>query len=188
MNLILLSKKLVNIKEFVGFWYRFYVDPNEDKYFKNINKIKFDKHTLLSLFEWKNGSELSKGKMKSFENKILTKLKIINSLKASSKFELNNFLVEFDAVSAIWKIFLLHIIKPDKYPIFDQHVYRAFYYIKYSRIKELPNDDRKKENHYFREYLLFFKQIKKKVSAKRVDEALWSFGKFLKSNYRKMIV
>ena len=58
MNLILLQKKSVNIKEFIDFWSKFYMDPNEKKYSENINKTKFDKHTLLSLFEWKNGSKL----------------------------------------------------------------------------------------------------------------------------------
>jgi len=162
MNLILLQKKSVNIKEFIDFWSKFYMDPNEKKYSENINKTKFDKHTLLSLFEWKNGSKLSKRKMKSFEIKILAKLKIINSLKASSDFRLNEFLAEFKDLSIIWKIFLLHIIRPNEYPVFDQHVYRAFYYIKhFPNIMELPNDNERKEKCYFKEYLPFLIRLKK---------------------------
>lgn len=188
MNFILLSNKLVNIKEFINFWSQFYIDPKESKYFGNINKISLDKDALLALFEWKNGSKLSNKKAKSFKDKILSKLKIINSLKISSNFELEKFLKEFKNVSTIWKIFLLHIIKPVKYPIFDQHVYRAFYYIKYSNVRELLYDNKEKEKKYFEDYLPFFKQIQGGCPVKKFDESLWSFGKFLKGNYRKMIV
>jgi len=37
-------------------------------------------------------------------------------------------------MSAIWQIFLLHIIDPTNYPIFDQHVYRAHYYLEHRTI------------------------------------------------------
>lgn len=127
-------------------------------------------------------------KTRSFTKKILPKLKIINSLKISADFELEKFLEEFKEVSTIWKIFLLHVIRSDEYAIFDQHVYRAFYYIKHSEIRELPYDDKKKEKIYFEQYLPFFKQIREGCLIKRVDESMWAFGKFLKSNYGKMIV
>jgi hypothetical protein len=188
MNFISLSNKSVNIKEFINFWSQFYIDPGERKYVDNINKNPCDKDALLALFEWKNGSKLSKGKKKSFEAKISisSKLDIINSLK--SHFELKKFLEEFKEVSTIWKIFLLHIIKPARYPIFDQHVYRAFYYIKNFKVRELSYDNKEKEKEYFEDYLPFFKQIQGGHPIKKLDESLWSFGKFLKGNYRKMIV
>lgn len=188
MNFILLSNKSVNIKEFIIFWSQFYIDPNESKYFGNINKISLDRDALLALFEWKNGSKLSNRKAKSFEDKIFLKLKIINSLKISTDFELKKFLEEFKEVSTIWKIFLLHIIKPAKYPIFDQHVYRAFYYIEHLKVRELSYDNKEKEKKYFEDYLPFFKQIQGGHPIKKLDESLWSFGKFLKGNYRKMII
>lgn len=187
MDFVLTSKKATDKEEFINFWSRFYIDPNKAKYAQNIN-VNFNKDTLFALFEWKNGSKLSDRKKTSFEDKILSKLKIINLLKASSDFKLDEFLGEFREVSVIWKIFLLHIIKPNQYPIFDQHVYRAFYFIKYSKTRELPGNNERKEEIYFNEYLPFFKQIKGNNTIKKVDEALWSFGKFLKTNYRKMIV
>ena len=81
MNFILLSNKSVNIKEFINFWSQFYIDPNKSKYFENINKISLDRDTLLALFEWKNGSKLSNGKEKSFEDKIFSKIKLSRSRK-----------------------------------------------------------------------------------------------------------
>lgn len=188
MNFILLSTKPANVKEFIDFWFRFYTDSNENNYSENIKKISFNRDALFSLFEWKNGSKLSNRKMKSFEEKIFTKLKIINSLKTSTDFDLSEFLEEFKNVSAIWKIFLLHIIKPSEYPIFDQHVYRAFCFIKYSKIEELPYNNKVKEKIYFEKYLPFFKRVRRGCSTKKFDESLWSFGKFLKSNYKIMIV
>lgn len=95
MNFILLSNKSVDIKEFINFWSQFYIDPNESKYYENIEKNNLDQDALLALFEWKNGSKLSKMKTRSFTKKILSKLKIINSLKISADFELEKFLEEF---------------------------------------------------------------------------------------------
>ncbi len=187
MNLIIFSNKSVGVNEFVNFWSQLYNDPNENKYKSNINKIILDENALLALFEWKNGSKLSNLKLKSFNSKILSKIQIINALKNSTNIDLEKFLEEFKEVSLIWKIFLLHLIKSDEYPIFDQHVYRAFYFIMNSKVKELANNDNEKEKIYFESYLPFFKQIQGEYPLKKVDESLWAFGKFLKSDYKKIV-
>lgn len=187
MNFFVLTGKTSDAGEFIKFWRQFYTYSNEEKYNDSIGLTNFDKQNLIALFEWKNGSRLSDRKTKSFEEKILSKLEIINTFKKSQDFKLDEFAREFKGVSAIWKSFLLHIIKPKEYPVFDQHVYRAYYYLKNSLIKELPQENIKKEKIYFEEYLAFFQQIQDGFSLKETDEALWSFGKFLKSNYGRSI-
>lgn len=188
----ILIKKDTNISQFIKFWSDCYpYDENkENLYINNINqKDDFTNTILLSLFEWKNGLPLSKNKKESIEKKILIKIEIINDLK--KKFDLEIFEKEFKKVSLIWKVFLLHIINPDTYPIFDQHVLRAMRYIKSSKIEEITYNDTEKKKIYFNEYINFFNKIKLETSSnvtnKKIDEALWSFGKFLKSNYKKMI-
>ena len=192
MNTPILIKKQTNIVQFIEFWSVFYL-YNEDKesvYIDNINKRIFNGEILLSLYEWKNGSMLSQKKRKSFEKKLLAKIEIINALKG--KFNLDKFKKEFNNVSLIWKIFLLHIINPVVYPIFDQHVFRAMKYIKFSKIEEIPFDEKEKEKFYFNEYINFFDKIKlglpQDFNNKKIDEALWSFGKFLKSSYKKITI
>lgn len=191
MKTPILLNKNVSIVKFIEYWSSTYIYANgENKYLQNIVKTVFDNASLLLLFEWKNGSVLSGHKRKSFEKNILSKIKIINTLK--TRFDFDIFKKEFENVSTIWKIFLLHIIKPDTYPIFDQHVFRAMSYIKFGIITEIPSDSKEKERIYVVDYVVFFNKFRAEMpnicESKKIDEALWSFGKFLKSNYGKVII
>ena len=81
------------------------------------------------------------------------------------------------------KVFLLHIINPDEYPIYEQHVHRAFKYLENNRIEEISKSNNEKYNVYFNEYLQFFNEFRRKAnkfSVKEIDEALWTFGKYIK--------
>ena len=185
MKLPLLAYNTANIDEFISFWSRFYNYPIEELYTPRINKKQYSKDDLVQLFVWKNGSRLSQKKHKALQE-IIDKLELINRLK--SKFCLNAFLKEFRFVKgAIWKTYLLHIIAPDGYPIFDQHVCRAFYFISKGQRKEISTKNPDKEKVYFNEYVDFFNELTGKPNRKKLDEALWAFGKFLKSNYGKTI-
>ncbi len=59
------------------------------------------------MYTWKNGMNLSANKQESLENKILSKLDIINDFKNHGLPTLDFFLDEFKEVSFVWKIFLL---------------------------------------------------------------------------------
>jgi histone deacetylase complex regulatory component SIN3 len=63
-------------------------------------------------------------------------------------------------------------------------------YVKSSKIEEIPIDKKKKEDVYFDEYINFFNKIKIELPTnfgnKKIDEALWAIGKFLKS-YKSML-
>jgi hypothetical protein len=73
------------------------------------------------------------------------------------------------------------LISPKTYPIFDQHVCRAYYYIEKKTLQEIPNNDHEKEELYFSEYLHFFNRLSREgIDRKSLDEALWAFGKYLK--------
>lgn len=178
----------ISFVEFVQFWSGFYNYRLEHHYSERISKDKFTGDDITKLFEWKNGGRLSQKKQASLET-IINKLAIINELK--SNFCLSTFRREFSKLSAIWKIYLLHVIAPQSYPIFDQHVCRAFYFLSENQVKEIPSNNVAKENLYFKEYVKFFNRLSnknKEVSRKKIDEALWAFGKFLKTNYGKAIL
>jgi hypothetical protein len=63
--------------------------------------------------------------------------------------------------------------------------------MKFSKIKEIPANNKKKEDIYFEEYVHFFNNIKAKLPInfdnKKIDESFWSFGKFLKSRYKNIL-
>ena len=83
---------------------------------------------------------------------------------------------------AIWRIFWLHCNGPDLYPMFDQHVYRAMKKLVTGRSAEIPDANRGKAIAYVDEYLPFHASFLHK-NKKELDEALWAYGKYLKSRY-----
>jgi hypothetical protein len=173
----------LNIDDFIQKWSEIYSYSNSHLYSESISKHQFVDSDLENLFEWKNGMSLSGKKRKSFNEKIKIKLAEINDLKVNwNQLYFNNY---FESLSAIWKIFLMHIIRPAEKPIFDQHVYRAFKYIEgKNHNSELENTSSTKLKIYFEEYLPFYHNLKNtsnnNFSDKQLDDALWAFGKLLK--------
>ena len=133
--------------------------------------------------------KLSVLKQKSLDTKIKAKLTIINIFKKSDNIDIEAFKKEFKKVSAVWEIFLLHIIKPNKYPIYDQHIHRTFLFIHnedWSNIQNTKND-KVKEKFYFERYLPFIEAQNIK-DLKKLDEAFFAFGQFLNTrNYSKLL-
>lgn len=177
--IITLNKK--SIDDFILFWSNLYDYKLEKEYHHHINNHKFDLNDLTELYKWKNGGNLSSKKEISLKTKILKKIEIINELKMD--FQSKKFNQSFEEVSAIWKIFLLHIITPKEYPILDQHVARAYYFLTGGIIKEIPFSNKNKVIFYYNNYLKFFNEIAQntKLNRKKIDEALFMFGKFIKT-------
>jgi hypothetical protein len=187
MKLQTLKVNNVSPEEFITFWSVQYDYPFDDLYRKNIELDKFDPETLREFFLWKNGMRLSGNKETAFNN-IVQHIDVINDLKQNG-FTPDVFEQYFGNTATIWKIFLMHIICPSEYPIFDQHVYRAFRFINSLPNEDLPENKIEKSKKYFDEYRPFYQQIQKEAngfSDKVIDEALWGFGKFL-STYHKML-
>jgi len=191
----------VNKSEFVDFWAKFYDFPinrntTEEDYNSLISKNEFDENDIEKLFNWKNsmpiivrredGQAIKKHQNKSiFLDKAKAELFTINKLKKD--FNPDKFNRTFKG-STIWKAFLLHIIDPKEFPIFDQHVYRAYCFLERLE-RKVPDEfielekisNAKKMTIYKNEYIPFFENFNDKVLKNREsDKALWAFGKFLK--------
>jgi hypothetical protein len=176
----ILSQRECTADKFVDFWSAQYSFPNEDLYTQHISKSIFSREDLKSLFLWKNGMRLSGKKDAALNGKVLRRLTAINELK--TKFLQEQFDRKFTDLSAIWKIFLLHCVQPQTYPIFDQHVYRAMCYMQSGVITELRNNSTRKYKQYFESYVPFYSSVVKCScrDSVKVDRALWVFGKTLK--------
>lgn len=118
---------------------------------------------------WKNLSEINDSIQTSIPNKFpLTEPPIVYILKS-----LNHF-------GFIWSIFVLHCFNPRLYPLYDQHVYRAFRYI-VSKGHECPKNADKDWNSYLNYRQFFIQRLNElKIEFWRLDKALWAFGKSLK--------
>lgn len=191
MNLINLEcNKATDLNSFISAWSKLYSYSNEAIYNKSIVKETLTKTDIQNLYKWKNGMKLSVLKQKSLDTKITSKLSIINALKNDANLDIEYFKNEFRNISAVWKIFLLHIIKPNKYPIYDQHIHRAFLFIhkeNWSNISNTSINNKAKEQFYFERYLPFIESQNIK-DLKKLDEAFFAFGQFLNtSNYSTLL-
>ena len=177
-----------SLEEFISFWSRLYAYDNAALYDKIHHKVLSEKD-IKDLYQWKNGMKLSEAKEQSLNTKIIKKIKIINSLRATTEIDLDYFLKEFKEVSVVWKVFLLHIIRPNRYPIYDQHIHRAHRFMNNEAsdgIKASMNESVKLK-FYFEEYYPFVKESKIK-DLKKMDEAFFAFGQFINLGNQKMLL
>ncbi|MGB8412392.1 MAG: hypothetical protein WCE23_06155, partial [Candidatus Binatus sp.] len=76
----------------------------------------------------------------------------------------------------------LHCCRPE-FPMYDQHVHRAMTFIEEGQRDELgKKPDHRKIEIYLTRYLSFYKEQFVRIEPRRVDKALWAFGKFLKTS------
>ena len=71
---------------------------------------------------------------------------------------------------------------PKKFPIYDQHVHRAMASLKGWKDIEIPSYNKKKIESYLINFLPFW-GLFSDFKSKKVDKALWAYGRFLKLGY-----
>ena len=190
MNLVLLTVNIAEeLDEFINHWSKLYSYVNEDLYDDSIDKEIFIKEDIQNLYTWKNGMRLSEAKQRSVDIKIKAKLSIINDFKRSTSLDIEGFKKEFKDVTTVWRIFLLHTIKPQEFPIYDQHIHRAFLFINnedWGNVSNSSIKDKPKEEFYFGRYLPFI-EANGFNDLRKVDKAFFAFGQFLRTNYSAII-
>lgn len=179
LNLPILQSEQTSLLQFINFWSAFYTYPNEDIYLL-IKLPEYTESDLIRLFEWKNGMPLSALKQESLQKKVLSKIEYINQCKRSGKLNRDEFINQFSTLSFVWKIFLLHIIDPQSYPIYDQNIHRCFNFIhdrEHHRISTSISE-KNKQRFYFEDYLPFINNLKG-IPQRKIDQAFFSFGQIL---------
>ncbi|AFY19330.1 hypothetical protein [Pseudomonas sp. UW4] len=160
-----------DLPSFFDHWSSKYKYKSEEKYTDNIGN-PLTEESLRQLFEWKNGIEKIAGrKVQSIAANYNTSFKDDPATR---------YLDHKQSGSAIWNIFYLHCLLPREWPIFDQHVFRAMRYMKTGKIEEIPGTSKRKYEVYQQEYIPFFKAFGG-MEQRKVDTALFAFGKFLKT-------
>lgn len=131
------------------------------------------------LFEWKSGFKLSDLKITSVTENYIEEISMV-SCKTNNE-ELKRYLNK--SGGAIWRIFWLHCNYPVQYPIYDQHVHRSMAHLSEWDEIEIPSCDSRKVDFYVDDYLPFYSKFAN-TDHKKLDEALWGFGKFLSYGYK----
>lgn len=93
-------------------------------------------------------------------------------------------LVSLKGFGFIWTLFVLHCYYPKIYPLYDQHVYRAYIHLISNGSKKIqlaPNTWSA-----YTEYKDFFANLIKnsEVSYWKLDRTLWAYGKKIKQGYQ----
>jgi hypothetical protein len=167
--------------DFVRFWEQLFSGFDEDFYQANVGQ-PLTEERITEWFEWKNGGRLSASKAQSIRRYFSPEERIEHDADVG---KLTAFLNK--PGGAIWRIFWLHIQHPRHFPIYDQHVHRAMaFMLKWSEF-EIPSHDPTKVRTYIEVYRPFFERFND-CNHRQVDRALWSFGRFLKSEYRSVII
>lgn len=161
---------------FVAFWQQQFDYPTEKYHHIEIRPLT--PIAVEELYTWKNGMNLSTKKDERVKW-IVSRIDIINQLELH--FDEVLFTDTFGNLRPVWQIFLRHIIKPERWPIFDQHVYRAWRYM----VGMAANDEKKGKgmlSAYQKGYVPFFNELSAtcpSTQRKDIDASLWAFGKFL---------
>ncbi len=172
---------------FVENWSQLY-DPNvnwEANYFKHIKLDKPSTHQdLLKLFEWQSQSGLGKIRLAAIKDKIYPHLDYINDMKFEDSLDMEVFNEKFSTVAAVSRIMILHIIKPEVYPLFDQNVHVAYNFIHGIEMahNDYPTTSVIRMKFYLRKLLPFIASVKGDIPMKKIDEALDTFGQLIKRN------
>lgn len=186
--------------EFVTHWSNSYNytpkhELKNNLYFNNICKDKFEENNLIELFTWKNGMPLNRKSMETI-HLISEQVDEINRLKQLDSEELLNHIhINISISNENWKIYLLHILKPNDFPVLDLHTYRAYQYITLQLLKELKEESKTLMSFYTEDYIPFFQKHAfsynngkhEKIELWQIYKALHGFGEFLKSPYAKLI-
>jgi hypothetical protein len=192
---------LTKASDFVEFWGQFYNyrvavfddDSQEIDYFSELNiGNDLTSENVRRLLRWKDPMMLSErilsGPNKGQENprvtKVLAELNTLNEFRRdqSTNDALVRTLIGIFPNGAIWGAFLLNISKPNVYPIGDQNVFRAW--------SLHTGLEAKQDWETYNAYCDYFTKIATalKISQtienlrhlKRIDNALFVFGQYLK--------
>ena len=176
MQLFVYDRCAVSTADFVEFWSRLYNYPKERLYTNNIGQ-PLTPESVRDLFEWKNGTRLADRKSRSIQTNFIDHICQVEKLAPDTSPA--DFLLQFSEGGAIFRIFWLHCWQHERFPIYDQHVHRAMMHIEAGCIEEITNSDQAKIDLYVEQYLPFWQRFAD-LDPRKVDMALWSFGKFIK--------
>jgi hypothetical protein len=184
MKYPILQTSTVPVIEFVSFWQKLYDYGNEAIYYAIMAKSSWGADDITNLFLWKNNMGNRKENLaptkKIFVNTVIAKLPLVNSLRENFNIEL--YINTFGKQSAVWGTTLLHAVSGASFPIYDQHVHRAYLYLCQLPDSKVPLYNPSRYQLYFEKYVPFFNQLRNAAEIqdpKILDNALWAFGRFL---------
>ena len=193
------------LSSFIEYWAGIYNDSNESLYEKNIKK-DLNSENIFELYHWKYGQKpKSKSHVKTINNNYVNSLSKYKSCNPNHGKLKDRYLKHSKEGGPVWNIFFLHVLSMNEnfnkklkkyvYPIFDQHVYRAMYFIQPKDItqsklfRELPSLNKQDRFTAYETYRIFYQNIEHDTNLhlnkgddkyrRKIDRALFCFGESL---------
>jgi hypothetical protein len=177
-----LSASDASLKDFVAFWKQFYsYDKGGKDFYQENRPLPLTDAQIAKWFEWKNGRRLASKKAESIRRYFKPTERIRGDADEET---LRRFLNK--PGGAIWRIFWLHL-QHQHFPIYDQHAHRAMAFMLNSNNITIPVYNPAKVEVYLKDYCRFFDRFNG-IEPREVDKALWSFGRFLNSDFSRIVV
>jgi hypothetical protein len=135
---------------------------------------------------WKIGTPAQKSAWEKLNNSTFKqRLLQISNQKTFEKPSIFSNVNAIDGIGFIYTLFVLHCENPRLFPLYDQHVWRAYLYF----INEGNKSSKEASQSWgsFEKYSTWFKSQLKSlgdVHPTELDRALWTFGKELKKKKR----
>lgn len=167
-------------KKFIKFWLQFYDDRKykEKKFYYPYIEDLSKNDSLGKLWRWKMQEKFFTPHNQRALEQMKANIEIILDFRKSNPSfqELYNFSRRIFKSGVVYPVFLIHVCKPEDYPIFDQHVFRAFIFLITGKITDKP-----KEIKDYLNYRKFVFKIHKQhnINLRDIDKALMAFGQFL---------
>ena len=195
------------LSSFIEYWAGIYKDSIEHRYENNIDK-DLNSENIFELYHWKYGQKpTSENHQRTINNNYVSYLSKYKSCPPTQKELKVEYLNHLDkkGTAPVWNIFFLHVLSMNKnfnknlnkyvYPIFDQHVYRAMYFIQPKDItqpklfRELSSLNEQSRFTAYETYRDFYQNIEHDINpylnkgddkhGRKIDRALFCFGEFL---------
>ncbi|MFN0200526.1 MAG: hypothetical protein ACKVTZ_03350 [Bacteroidia bacterium] len=176
----ILQKVSADFAQFVDFWAAQY---NSNKPLEwafdslDISKAILTPSDIKALFVSK---EESIGGFFSFQKmgELIKGIDTMNQLKKNFEEEL--FKKEFGHLPIAGQIALLHLINPTMFPMFDQHIYRGYQFLKQNKLMDLEDLPKSEQFNAYIEYKAYILGlVTESIVLKKIDKAMWAYGKFL---------
>ncbi len=182
-------------REFVEFWQQFYQSKVPDEVYQtNLNVgAELTGENISQLWRWKNeryGSPLIEP-----TQAILEDINRFRNLEHIDEAKEREFWQRVATITPgiVWQVFLFHMARPQDYPIFDQHVVRAYLALTTGYLWRNPGEvgapcyNFERFSSSYSGYRSFFFNLVEEAGSpepKQVDRALWAFGRHLKRLHR----
>lgn len=173
-----------DVKEFVEFWNQFY-KADQKEYIENLHLgSALTERNIRKLIAWKMPA-ISK---KSSIQKALRIRRYINTFRSGdiTEEEMDKKLKQvIPSGTNVLRVFIKHIAKPTAYPIYDQHVFRAYCKEVGGKSSEIAEKYDAYRAFFFSIYKILYGEHKDDNSKatvenmKRIDNALMAYGQFL---------